>query len=581
MKTRAFVELWRSQSREFFSTTSSSRCRIPRRPGTGSSDRVLRWRCWGGYGLRPGASMSRMESLREHIDAVAGQELFQGCDFKLAACSRPMDRDAAASCGFDSLSVRLVEEIVTLGVFPSPSLANAGKHLSPEQFHGMLDQAGNLKQSNAVVLDARNIYETRIGKFCPPPGIAFLDPKIRQYSDLPAWIDEHAEQLRNKSVLMYFFLSRFFHSCVICFCVCCRYCTGGVRCEMASAYIRSKGEEFENVYQLSGGIQRYLEAFPEGGYFHGKNFVFDHRISVPSLQDKTVGCCYSCKSPYDDYTPRLRCSMCRMLVLLCESCKASVPYLCELCAANRHSSEPVESGRDKCSKLRILCLHGFRQNASNLKGRLASLSKKLRRTAEFVFIDAPHELPLLYQLLEDETRREPTAQPHKKFAWLTDPDGPKASTQTWTPVQKSFDPMQYQKQTSGWSESWEYLGQVLADRGPFDGVLGFSQGAAVAAILSSLKDAGLIDIKFVVLCSGFVSPVLEQQVLGGLIDCPSLHIFSGKTGNDRQIACTESERLAGKFRPGSRMVVRHDSGHIVPTRPDYLEQYAEFFKKFL
>ncbi|XP_024545367.1 rhodanese-like domain-containing protein 6 isoform X1 [Selaginella moellendorffii] len=359
------------------------------------------------------------------------------------------------------------------------------------------------------------------------------------------------------------------------------YFTGGVRCEMASAYIRSKGEEFENVYQLSGGIQRYLEAFPEGGYFHGKNFVFDHRISVPSLQDKTVGCCYSCKSPYDDYTPRLRCSMCRMLVLLCESCKASVPYLCELCAANQHSSEPVESGRDKCSKLRILCLHGFRQNASNLKGRLASLSKKLRRTAEFVFIDAPHELPLLYQLLEDETRQEPTAQPHKKFAWLTDPDGPKASTQTWTPVQKSFNPMQYQKQTSGWSESWEYLGQVLADRGPFDGVLGFWQGAAVAAILSSLKDAGLIDIKFVVLCSGFVSPVLEQQVLGGLIDCPSLHIFSGKTGYDRQISCTESERLAGKFRPDSRMVVRHDSGHIVPTRPDYLEQYSEFFKQFL
>ncbi|XP_024523571.1 rhodanese-like domain-containing protein 6 [Selaginella moellendorffii] len=62
----------------------------------------------GGVNVTVGGSM---ESLREHIDAVARQELFQGCDFKLAACSRPMDRDAAASCGLDSLSVRLVEEI--------------------------------------------------------------------------------------------------------------------------------------------------------------------------------------------------------------------------------------------------------------------------------------------------------------------------------------------------------------------------------------------------------------------------------------------------------------------------------------
>lgn len=56
-----------------------------------------------------------------------------------------------------------------------------------------------------------------------------------------------------------------------------RYCTGGVRCERASAYLRVKGPGFRNVYQLSGGIQRYLEAFPDGGLFEGKNFVFDPR----------------------------------------------------------------------------------------------------------------------------------------------------------------------------------------------------------------------------------------------------------------------------------------------------------------
>ncbi|MCH88118.1 rhodanese-like domain-containing protein 6, partial [Trifolium medium] len=64
------------------------------------------------------------------------------------------------------------------------------------------------------------------------------------------------------------------------------YCTGGIRCEMASAYIRSKGAGFENVFQLFGGIQRYLEQFPDGGYFKGKNFVFDHRV-VLQQSDKT------------------------------------------------------------------------------------------------------------------------------------------------------------------------------------------------------------------------------------------------------------------------------------------------------
>lgn len=58
-----------------------------------------------------------------------------------------------------------------------------------------------------------------------------------------------------------------------------QYCTGGVRCESVSSYLRSKGQDFQEVYQLSGGIQRYLEAFPDGGYFQGENFVFDERVS--------------------------------------------------------------------------------------------------------------------------------------------------------------------------------------------------------------------------------------------------------------------------------------------------------------
>lgn len=208
----------------------------------------------------------KLSSLEKHIAAVSANILFEGTDFKLASCQQPSNDKVAKECGFTSLSIRVVEELVTFSCHPllnSPDVSNAGKHLSAAEFHSVIQHAGKFigKESpndhrKLVLLDARNLYETRIGKF-QPPNVQTLDPEIRQYSDLHAWIDNNSEELRGNCVLM--------------------YCTGGIRCETASAYIRSKGDGFENVFQLFGGIQRYLEQFPDGGFFKGKNFVFDHR----------------------------------------------------------------------------------------------------------------------------------------------------------------------------------------------------------------------------------------------------------------------------------------------------------------
>lgn len=318
----------------------------------------------------------KMSSLEKHITAVESIPLFKGCDFKLASCHRPLDQRIAKECGFTSLSVRAVKEVVTLHSHPSvtsPSISNAGKHLSATEFHSVLQTTGgkSLEDSNldgldldtsleplafqsecefgddqhhgkVVLLDARNTYETRIGKFLPPKGVQTLEPNIRQYSDLPAWIDRHADDLRGNHILM--------------------YCTGGVRCEMASAYIRMKGLGYENVYQLSGGVQRYLEAYPDGGFFKGKNFVFDHRISVGSLDKEVIGSCLLCRNPFDDYTSRCRCSNCRMLVLVCNQCQASSmlnkkspAYICELCHKNDHkddlSKHPEEGNNNSNDRL--------------------------------------------------------------------------------------------------------------------------------------------------------------------------------------------------------------------------------------
>ncbi|GJP61128.1 hypothetical protein CLOP_g18329 [Closterium sp. NIES-67] len=316
-------------------------------------------------------------ALHKHISSLSHHPSgwFAQTDFKLEPCDWPPEPRIARECKVDSLSVRVVKELVTLCPV---DLSLTGDHLSPAEFHRCMvegrrgenqgeDWRGSTEQGERaeedigekggkrecgggggdgkvgeegvqesggqrgkgaaggesqggpvprgmVVLDTRNVYETRIGRFVPPEGVAFIDPCIRQFSDLPAWVDRHEEELKNKTVLM--------------------YCTGGVRCESATAYLRSKGPGFQDVVQLSGGIVRYLEAFPDGGFFRGKNFVFDHRLAVPPAapQQATIGACCLCEKPFDDYSGRKRCVACRMLLLVCPSCSEPQPHItCEIC----------------------------------------------------------------------------------------------------------------------------------------------------------------------------------------------------------------------------------------------------------
>ena len=213
---------------------------------------------------------------------------------------------------FDSLNVRAVDEVVSLGV-PSElaPLEEAGRHVTPAAFHLLLlDYAAATSDASdaPVLLDVRNVYEHRIGRF-EVPGITTLLPDVRQFADLPAWIDAHLPELQGRPVLA--------------------YCTGGVRCESASAYLRHKGAAFQDVVQLEGGIERYLELFPTGGHFRGKNLVFDKRRSVapytgnPAEED-IIGRCQECGGKTDDYSPQCRCARCRLLLLVCGRCAAEV-----------------------------------------------------------------------------------------------------------------------------------------------------------------------------------------------------------------------------------------------------------------
>ncbi|XP_018535138.1 thiosulfate sulfurtransferase/rhodanese-like domain-containing protein 2 [Lates calcarifer] len=230
-----------------------------------------------------------------YIDAMRSHPLFKMDreDFKTS--------DGGADC-FTDLRVGVYKEIVPMGVDPDViSYRLAGSHLEPEEFHKEVEALlakGDLCK-DTVLLDCRNFYESKIGQFTQ-----CLAPNIRKFSYFPDYVDQNLDLFRDKKVLM--------------------YCTGGIRCERGSAYLRSK-DVCKEVYQLKGGIHKYLERFPEG-FYRGKLFVFDERYTISSNSDVISDCRY-CGCPWDQYK---LCStrFCCQLVLSCHSCRRAGHTAC-------------------------------------------------------------------------------------------------------------------------------------------------------------------------------------------------------------------------------------------------------------
>lgn len=250
-----------------------------------------------------------------------------------AMCSSPvfnMNRDdfkmsdGGAEC-FPELRVGVYREIVPMGLDPrSLSYRLAGTHLEPEEFHKEVEallREGDAS-SDTILLDCRNFYESKIGQFTH-----CLAPNIRKFSYFPDYVDQNLDLFRNKRVLM--------------------YCTGGIRCERASAYLRTK-EVCKDVLQLRGGIHKYLEQFPEGHY-RGKLFVFDERYAISSNNDVISDCRY-CRAPWDRYE-LCSSSACRQLVLSCPSCRQrGLTACCPTCQTKDrdHDSASAPHPKEEC-----------------------------------------------------------------------------------------------------------------------------------------------------------------------------------------------------------------------------------------
>lgn len=173
---------------------------------------------------------------------------------------------------FGRMKVRIKHEIVTMGQPGLDPARQAGEYVPPAAWNALI------ADPETILIDTRNDYEVAIGSFA-----GATNPETRGFREFPAWFDAQAarwrEEGRNPRIAM--------------------FCTGGIRCEKSTAYVRAAG--FEQVYHLQGGILRYLEDVPEQeSLWHGGCFVFDERVALGhGLRPTGHILCRTCGRPHD------------------------------------------------------------------------------------------------------------------------------------------------------------------------------------------------------------------------------------------------------------------------------------------
>jgi UPF0176 protein len=199
---------------------------------------------------------------------------------------------------FLKLKIKVRHKIVADGLNDETfDVTNKGVHVDAEQFNTLIEDP------NTVLVDMRNHYESEIGHFK-----GAITPDVDTFRDsLPIIEEDLKDYKEDKNLVM--------------------YCTGGIRCEKASAYYKHKG--FKNVFQLEGGIIEYARQVRQKGLdnkFLGKNFVFDHRRGERISED-IISNCHQCGKPCDTHT---NCAneACHLLFIQCDECAKKMEHCC-------------------------------------------------------------------------------------------------------------------------------------------------------------------------------------------------------------------------------------------------------------
>ena len=198
---------------------------------------------------------------------------------------------------FYVLDIKVRNKIVSDGINdPSFDMANKGKYVTAEQFNQLTNNP------DTIVIDMRNHYEFEVGHF----ENAIEVPSDTFREQLPMAVDMMKED-KDKNIIM--------------------YCTGGIRCEKASAYMLHNG--FKNVFHLEGGIINYVNQAKEkglGNKFHGKNFVFDQRLGE-RVTEEIISSCHQCGKIADTHVNCVN-DACHLLFIQCDACKTKMEGTC-------------------------------------------------------------------------------------------------------------------------------------------------------------------------------------------------------------------------------------------------------------
>jgi UPF0176 protein len=230
-----------------------------------------------------------MDDVKTYIKQMNKTPEFKGVEYKWSDGARE---------DFPKLNIKVRDELVTLAPGEDFNVFDKGTPLRPEAWHEYIKA-----HPDATVFDARNDYESDIGAFK-----GAVRPKIKTFKQIKTEVEKLP---KNKPVLT--------------------YCTGDIRCEYLSAYMKHKG--FQDVYHLDGGIVKYGEAFGDDGLWEGACYVFDKRMKLKfSDAGKDVGVCVHCGGQTSEQVNCANLS-CNRQFVVCESCSRQYAVTCE-----RHAS---------------------------------------------------------------------------------------------------------------------------------------------------------------------------------------------------------------------------------------------------
>lgn len=249
-----------------------------------------------------------IEALKDYKKAMNASEVFRGIVYKWSN---------GGAEDFPRLMVKVKSEIVAFGSpdelkVDNQGVVGGGRHLKPEELHELVESKGD----DVIFYDGRNAYEAQIGRFKNT-----IVPDVKTSRDFIEDIENgEISKHKDKPIVT--------------------YCTGGIRCEILSSYMKNRG--YKEVYQIDGGIVKYGEKYGDDGLWEGKLYVFDGRMKMGfSDKAKDIGVCIQCASNTSDH---VNCDDCNKQIVVCAKC-AKTGYV--------HCTNPTVSSqtRFKASKI--------------------------------------------------------------------------------------------------------------------------------------------------------------------------------------------------------------------------------------